>query len=129
MSALERSGMLALCMVILLSAVFRAPRNAMGVGVPAAEAPTSATDLTAPRAEVTAPEPEPIVSVGRFRWSPPEDARALATRLQSLAEALCFSASALRLVDDAACRQRLTGPLQDTCRDVTAFLSLLESRR
>jgi hypothetical protein len=128
MSALERCGTTAVCVVVSLSAALGAARMASRAHAPAAAAAAQAAELTTPRAQGTA-EAELVVWVGRYRVSWPEDARALGARLRTLAEQLCLSASAVRLVDYAACRNRLMAALQDTCPQVRASIALGENRR
>ncbi len=120
MSALERCGMPALCMAILLGAVSPGPHVTTGVRAP------PFTEM-APR--LPAAESELIVSIGRFRVSWPQDVRALSSPVLRVTEELCFSASAVRLADYMACREGVIVALQNTCRFVTAFTPVAETRR
>jgi len=97
MSALGRSGTLALCAAVALTGVLRAPRTAATLAVPVAE--NSAT-----HGRTTPPEAEMVVSLGRFSLLWPEETGALYWELRKLAVEFCFCASALRTVDDMTCR-------------------------
>jgi len=97
MSVLGRSGTLALCAVVGLSGVLRAPTTAAPFAAPVAENSASAGRMTVPEAEI-------VVSVGRFSLLWPGETGALYRELRKLAEDFCFCASALRTVDDMTCR-------------------------
>jgi len=127
---------------IFMIAALCAPADATRVSVqPVDAAVTAAVDATIPatapatgitgrRGELTRSkplQPELIVSIGRFRWSWPNDARELVSRLKGLAGALCLAASVLPLVDTKVCREELAVRLQDTFHYVTAYL-FAESR-
>ena len=103
MTAMERCGLLALGMAILLGAVVRVPWTTARLAI-----------TGAPQASIAAPVPE---------------LEALSSRLRSIADDLCLSASAIRLVDFTGCRERLVLAGQVTWLEVMAFMTAAENRR